>query len=1337
MTVATTLAQVLSPAILRSAAGPGVYLRGEAYWRDGSVLRVTTLGDDAVEGEVAGTVRYLARLRVRGRVLHADCTCPHDAALCKHGVALGLAFLDQAQAAPAPARRSSGGPDGADAGFATEAELLAWARAHQVEHALDLPIRVLAPLAPTVPGWLFDVTRLTVRQVVLDGAVRMQPMLRGVEVALAQAARQVLATEAASVQDGLREEAARAPTPPDSGVAAAWALLLQLRAAVRADAPPRGAAARRHGRWDLHDDGEVVTWREAGVQAELVLGARRPTTQCSCRPPRRMRLDDGDAAAEVDDGGDGLGPDAARCVHVLAAIDATLDRLAAPEREAARVLASSLARPPWQRALGLISQVEGRVAAVDERGQLWWRLRQHLGELVPEPVWRRAGKRGLGRGQRADVERLLADPRPLPRRDREVAEQLLAWEVSTSRRGLAGPCRVAAALVGHPRVCGDDADSRPIEVRRSALRFDLVPVGDELRLVPGVDGHALGATEHRRYLGDGQGGVVLDLRAADGVCLVVEVGRDEADLLAVLDRYGDRFPPAAHAELLDRVAGLASRVAVEVPAALRGQQWASDPAVVVRVRLAASGGLDLTALLQLATDAPPLVPGHGRPSLTLVRNGQRGFVERDLATEEALVRRALAALPLDQADADLHEPFAYHLADPDAALALVAALAEPPPGLRAEWIERPPRVVRGVGVAALRVQVTERKDWFDVAGGLEVDGERLALAALLEAVRTQRRYVRVDDQRWLELSDSLREQLGPLAAHRQQQRGAPIVTVAAVPALSALADAGAKVSGSPAWTTLVTRMRAAATARAPAPRRLRTTLRDYQRDGHTWLHRLAGWGAGGCLADDMGLGKTVQTIAMLLDRRGLGPALVVAPTSVALNWVSELERFAPDLSPHVLADGGERAALIARLGAGDVLITTYALLARELELLRSRRFATLVFDEAQALKNASTQRAQAARQLVADFKLALSGTPLENHLGELWSLFAAVFPPLLGPWESFRAAYATPIERQRDPEAQAALSRLIRPFILRRRKHEVARELPARTEITVTVPLSAEERRLYEDVRLAAIARLEDLLPALGLDPGQGRIQVLAELTRLRLAACHPRLNDPTSAVPSAKLGRLLELVEELRAEGHRALVFSQFVRHLALVREALDAAGVSYQYLDGSTPAPRRAEQVAAFQAGQGDLFLISLKAGGLGLNLTAADYVIHLDPWWNPAVEDQASDRAHRIGQTRPVTIYRLVAAATIEDKILALHGDKRALVASVLDGTDRAAALTTDDLMALLRDGEVPPPGPAAGGPAPAAAQGRRRARRASPGPTKTPAAPGGGPAAIGPARSRRRR
>jgi SNF2 family DNA or RNA helicase len=420
----------------------------------------------------------------------------------------------------------------------------------------------------------------------------------------------------------------------------------------------------------------------------------------------------------------------------------------------------------------------------------------------------------------------------------------------------------------------------------------------------------------------------------------------------------------------------------------------------------------------------------------------------------------------------------------------------------------------------------------------------------------------------------------------------------------------------------------------------------------------------------MGLGKTLQALALLLTRAAEGPALVVAPASVLHGWRAEAARFAPRLRVRLFHEGDRD---LAAAGPGDVVVVSWSLLAREAARFAEARFATAVLDEAQVMKNGSTLRARAAHALQSGFVVALSGTPIENHLGELWSLFRAVLPALLGSEESFRRRFGAGAESAR------ALAAICQPFILRRTKAEVARELPPRTDVELLVPLTPEERALYDDVRLAATASLGELTA------DDQRFQVLAALTRLRLAACHPRLVQPGWSGPASKLARLLELVRDLAAGGHKALVFSQFTQHLALVAEALRAEGIAFSYLDGQVPLAERQRRVEAFQAGEGgDLFLISLKAGGTGLNLTAANYVLHLDPWWNPAVEDQASDRAHRIGQQKPVTVYRLIAERSIEQQILSLHREKRELVDAFLAGADRAGKLSTAELAELIRGG-----------------------------------------------------
>jgi SNF2 family DNA or RNA helicase len=593
-----------------------------------------------------------------------------------------------------------------------------------------------------------------------------------------------------------------------------------------------------------------------------------------------------------------------------------------------------------------------------------------------------------------------------------------------------------------------------------------------------------------------------------------------------------------------------------------------------------------------------------------------------------------------------------------------------------EWPKTLPRVIGDASWSKLCLRVTAQRDWFGLNGTVEVGGIEVTLSDLLAARRHGDRFVVVAPDRLVAIEDELRSRLDELDSLARPSKTGLTLVSAAVPALAELLASRNQLDAVPSFWSLLARIDAAAASDPRVPRGFSKVLRSYQVEGFRWMSRLASWGAGACLADEMGLGKTVQTLALLVARSKDGPALVVAPTSVGPNWIVEAQRFAPSLNP-ILHRGAGRAATLARLRPGDLLVTSYDLLARDAEDLSEVTFATLVLDEAQAIKNGSTTRARAARSLRADFRLALTGTPVENRLSELFSLMEFLNPGFFGSEVDFRTRYVVPIERDKDASRSGALARVVRPFLLRRKKADVLAELPARTEVTRAVERTADERKLYEAARQLALAALT------GADE-DARFRVLAEIMRLRRLACHPRLDDPASKVPSSKLDAFLELVSELREGGHRALVFSQFTGHLALVQEALRASAVPHLYLDGKTPVPERTKRVAAFQAGEGDLFLISLKAGGTGLNLTAADTVIHLDPWWNPAVEDQATDRAHRIGQVRPVTVIRLIAQGTIEEAVMALHVDKRQLAESILEGSAASGKLSIAELGALIREG-----------------------------------------------------
>jgi superfamily II DNA or RNA helicase len=473
---------------------------------------------------------------------------------------------------------------------------------------------------------------------------------------------------------------------------------------------------------------------------------------------------------------------------------------------------------------------------------------------------------------------------------------------------------------------------------------------------------------------------------------------------------------------------------------------------------------------------------------------------------------------------------------------------------------------------------------------------------------------------------------------------------------------------------------------AKKPKGLKATLRPYQEQGLSWLRFIHEIGSGGVLADDMGLGKTLETIALLLSLKNEAKdealrVLIVAPTSVVTNWVREIERFAPVLTTSLWHGAGRRDQA-NELEHSNVIITSYALLRRDIDLLKKLRLDYAILDEAQAIKNPLSATAQAAKELAASKRLALTGTPIENRLSEIWSIFDFVSPGLLGPLPKFEERYARPIE-QGNSERAARLRSIIHPFILRRTKNEVAKDLPPKLEVDKIIDLAPDQRAIYLQVLREVRAQVMGEVEKAGL--AKSHIHILAGLTKLRQAACDPRLLGlprEFSHDDSGKLAAMRELVEEAEAGGHKVLIFSQFVSMLKLICSALDEDKIRYEYLDGSTV--DRAERIDRFQQDPTiPVFLISLKAGGSGLNLTAADTVIHFDPWWNPAVEDQASDRAHRIGQKKVVTVYRLVAAGTIEEKILQLKQRKKDLVSSVLsEDQSGEKQLSREDLDDLFR-------------------------------------------------------
>lgn len=595
-----------------------------------------------------------------------------------------------------------------------------------------------------------------------------------------------------------------------------------------------------------------------------------------------------------------------------------------------------------------------------------------------------------------------------------------------------------------------------------------------------------------------------------------------------------------------------------------------------------------------------------------------------------------------------------------------------------------------LGALDLRVE-EDGNDWFSLRLGIEVDGQPVDLVPVLLEALSRPEEQRPDGLR-LTLPDGRRvfianerltpllDLVGDLETSGDGRIGLPRARIASL-------------DPPPDWRFLpsteaadfIGRVRAFRGVEArEAPPGFRAELRPYQKEGLAWLEFLQTFQFGGVLADDMGLGKTVQVLAHIVALKHDGaltqPVLVLCPTSVVDNWRAEAEKFAPMLRVRVLA-GSERHEHFDALGDVDLVITSYALLWRDIDQLKAQRFALAVFDEAQWLKNSASRSHAAASQLDAARRLCLTGTPVENHLGELKAQFDLAFPGLLGTHEQFRVRFRQPIERDRDVDAAERLRKRIAPFLLRRRKSEVARDLPSRTLIVQPVELEGAQRDLYETVRVQMEARVREALTAQGF--GASQITILDALLKLRQICCDPRLIEAgrkTDEVTSAKLDALMELVPMLVDEGRAVLVFSQFTRMLDLIQEALIAQGITYARLDGSTK--RREVQVARFQDGQVPVFLISLKAGGVGLNLTRADTVVLYDPWWNPAAEAQAIDRAHRIGQDKPVFIYELQCRGTVEERMSVLKQKKREIADAVLEhGEATLSTISAEDLLTLF--------------------------------------------------------
>ena len=861
------------------------------------------------------------------------------------------------------------------------------------------------------------------------------------------------------------------------------------------------------------------------------------------------------------------------------------------------------------------------------------------------------------------------------------------------------------AMVGHPLLFLEESPDISVEFIRGEPELLVEKTKDEL---------------HIKLLNDVSREGVSIIRETPTRFKIIEVTSKHKDIAKVISKSGLQIPSAYSEQVMTAVGSLSSYMTVHSAIAvdtktmnvLNGKadllkEVSSSPQIYIQL-IPLGAGFKLAMFVKpFGSKGPYLKPGQGAENVMAEVDGQRLQTRRDLKQEEEKAREISAACPtLAEYEGSGRE---WLLQETETCLSVLLELQDCMDKVIIEWPEGERISVRSsVSSDKLRLKIRRMKgsrglSWFAVTGALTVDESLLIdMKRLVELARKNPgKFLPLGNGEFLALTDEFRRRLDDFSyltdlAARQEtvDRSLRIHPLTAMALAHAIQDVGS-LEADETWMEQLQLIREAQSLEPDVPSTLQADLRDYQVEGYKWLSRLAHWGGGACLADDMGLGKTLQALAVILEKTRQGPILVVAPTSVCMNWLQEANRFAPTLQMHFLG-ARNRKKLVQSLKEFDVLVTSYTLLQQEAKLLAGKDWQVIVLDEAQAIKNMETKRSRAAMSLNGRFKLLTTGTPIENHLGELWNLFNFIIPGLLGSLESFNQRFAIPIERYGDQAARRKLKKLIRPFILRRTKAQVLEELPPRTEITLHVEMNDNELAFYEAMRRKALENLavDSSLPSqkrktpnrLSASGNNGKgytVRILAEIMKLRRACCNPKLVLPETDIESSKLLLFEKVVNELLENRHKALVFSQFVGHLQLIRAFLDKKKIRYRYLDGATPVKKREKEVKAFQAGQGDLFLISLKAGGLGLNLTAADYVIHMDPWWNPAVEDQASDRAHRIGQIHPVTIYRLITKHTIEEKIVRLHQEKRDLANSLLAETEISSRISVEELLSLIRE------------------------------------------------------
>jgi SNF2 family DNA or RNA helicase len=922
----------------------------------------------------------------------------------------------------------------------------------------------------------------------------------------------------------------------------------------------------------------------------------------------------------------------------------------------------------WQKVLNAIRSISNNTSAVQGEKRICWRLDFLRKEI--QPIEQKRTKQGWSKGRKIPLKTLRTGKLELTEQDNVVVRT--AMESSISNRHYSPSYytfnweKALLSLVGHPHIYLTERPRQNIQLVRRLPQLSITENEDIIELSFDVPIK--------------KQGLIIE-KETESRYLVIEASEYHVAISDSFPAGKVEIPRTARADLIEVLKPLSSTITIQSDLEEHRSNYptveADNRIYVLLTEI--KNGFHLEFFVKPFGKYPPYFkPGIGPRYVVSEINGIKTQTLRDLEKERRLLNRTEGNCPILAESEALN--YEWNLNDTETCLEALTQLESPRKrgDIVIEWAKGQKLKLLGrLGSKDVSLKVAGSEDWFKVSGKIQVNDHLvLSMKELIGSLdENSNRFIELTDGNFIAITEKLRKHLNSIKAITDaNQKLHKLRSGVLEDFLEELDD----YETDQAWEENLARLEAGKNFKPKLSKSFKNVLRPYQVEGYFWLSRLANLGVGACLADDMGLGKTLQALALMEERGKLGPTLVVAPVSVCRNWINEGGRFTPNLNFYYFGET-DRIQLINGLRENDVVVTSYNLLQLEERLFTKKRFATIVLDEAQAVKNRATKRSKTVMNLKGDFRLVTTGTPIENHLLELSNIFNFINPGLLGSYNFFRKKFAVPIQKSDDEDARRTLKTLIKPYVLRRLKGEVLDDLPEKTEITLSIQLSEKERALYESIRQQALEKIEDNENG----DSDKRFRIFAELTKLRQASCHPKLVDKRVSIESSKLKQFEMVVDDLIENNHKALVFSQFVKHLKIVADFLSKKGIEYHYLDGQTRPQNRQKEIDEFQNDGKPLFLISLKAGGTGLNLTQADYVIHLDPWWNPAVEDQATDRAHRIGQTRPVTVYRLVAEDTVEEKIVKLHNKKRELADSLLMGAGSSSKLNSADLLALIKE------------------------------------------------------